>query len=574
MRLVCLRFFTQLVHHLPSPLLPAIHRPLQTLISQGDQQAVIRLIHTVVCHFKTTRAMMDLFFERGWCRGLGDKVWRCGLHGQVYSSPEKIQWNMFLMPRFDLFIQLMDAMNKPGDTGDIARDAILMTLESIATDPEYACYIIEYSGFCQIIADRLAYLFTTLPNNNDHHQHHVTPAIQYTKPSMITKNQLMITINADPRLRRRAYKKFSFDETMMMGYDGFFTHWDYLNKVARVADERLLTALLVQLTNRFWHPVVCTRLTSSSSSNMATLTMYFTEMVRRLIDPTLLQGFLEVFLGDDGNLRSMLIYRMASNDMDLSLATLQLFDTILATYHPFATYNLVLQHYMDDDNDDDDDDDDINKSDQVRWVVERVLSFLPSLEDDQEQRLYDDYLYDARERIQYRPPSSMISSLSSSSTTITTTKETGLFLQVIFDLFSRLLENSLEQNVMVTRIIQTLASDRRMMDKVIYSNNNKRRNVVDLLDQLTMEAFRRAQLIPQFDARLANAKQHHCVDPAEAIYQDIKSAFTFTDPPPSPTPSMETITTPTTMLIDGYIVLQEFCKELAAVCVIMDQTGF
>lgn len=63
---------------------------------------LVKLMHGVFSHFKgANAALMDLFFERGWCRGLGESVWRSSkdgktLHKRRESVEDKIAWNMFL----------------------------------------------------------------------------------------------------------------------------------------------------------------------------------------------------------------------------------------------------------------------------------------------------------------------------------------------------------------------------------------------------------------------------------------------------------------------------------------------
>lgn len=50
-----------------------------------------------------------------------------------------------------MFQFLIDLMNIPGETGEIAREAILFALRLLDNDPEYVCYIVEYSNFCEIM---------------------------------------------------------------------------------------------------------------------------------------------------------------------------------------------------------------------------------------------------------------------------------------------------------------------------------------------------------------------------------------------------------------------------------------
>lgn len=221
---------------------------------------------------------------------------------------------------------------------------------------------------------------------------------------------MIITVNAQSSFKKKRRKKSPFDINFVKSLDAthdkervmdeFYSFWEYLNDVARVAEKRLMTALMTQLTSIFWHPVVCTALSSPSAETATSATAYTTEMIRSLTDQRLLHVFLVVLLSEDHGigkdiepelkenipildlidddkeeeeastqtvsdddvktpeysdkvvvdeitLRSLLINRMDAESQDLSLATLRLFDTILDTYNQFAVYNLVLRNYLD-----------------------------------------------------------------------------------------------------------------------------------------------------------------------------------------------------------------------------------
>ncbi|KAI8329843.1 Retinoic acid induced 16-like protein-domain-containing protein [Chlamydoabsidia padenii] len=806
MRIHCLRFFCSLVINVHAQLLPerAVHVPLQKLITschrliahhyeqlELDPDAcseerhaaiaelsleLVKLMHGVFAHFKgTNAALMDLFFERGWCRGLGENVWRSGKDGKTChkrreSLDEKIQWNMFLMPRFDMFTHLIDFMNIPGETGEIAREAILFALRLLEGDPEYVCYIVEYSGLCEVMAERLALLFAMLPKNMGAFtiasNNRVVPVrppkrrIQFSIPAMITNNSLMITVNAHNSFRRKRRKKSPFDTNFIrtlentrdgeMLVDTFYSFWEYLNDVARVADKRLMTALMAQLTTSLWHPVVCTALSSPSIEGATAATAYTTEMIRSLTDQSLLHAFLVVLVGEEGGvgkdlepeikpvtssslheleedddddddgdedddddddskknsiittsidddltLRVLLIHRINADDKDLSLATLRLFDTMLETYNQFVIYNLVLRNYVDigpdgeyvtttpasttttnssvittemsnesilsDDSKTVNSNDEFtmardsnnkeNKTDKVRWLVERVLSLLP-LEDElermkspalstmitqpgvgqqqqptthnngqQQQQVvvpgnsYDDYFHEARERFQYgvlarsfwqtpyppvknrqdveretedrkgRPkrPKSMVvgreaarlmNTLSPSSHLSTNDQDDlikrcsnyeGLFLHRLFDLFAKMLESSMEQNLLVTSILQKIAGmvDRRVdgvicdwrairvgEDGSLYggvwtlptTTTKTRRSLYALLEQVTFEALKRAQLVPNFETRISLAKKRgvSSVSDNTMYYQQQQQQQQRSSPPLHLSPSQST----------------------------------
>lgn len=236
---------------------------------------------------------------------------------------------------------------------------------------------------------------------------------------MITNNSLIITVNAQSSFKKKRRKRSPFDinfvRTLDSTHDGeriiddFYSFWEYLNDVARVAEKRLMTALMAQLTTSFWHPVICTALSSPSAETATAATAYTTEMIRSLTDQRLLHVFLVVLLGEDSGigkdiepevktyipiqdlidddrddesasvqttsdddtkvsdeqaaletpnrnsmdadegltLRLLLINRIDAENHELALASLRLFDTIMETYNQFAIYNLVLRNYLD-----------------------------------------------------------------------------------------------------------------------------------------------------------------------------------------------------------------------------------
>ncbi|CAO3588673.1 unnamed protein product [Absidia cylindrospora] len=454
---------------------------------------LVKLFHGLFSEFQGDHTTcMDLFFRPGWCKGLGKNVWKSGddndekvVRQRRASLDKKIQWSVSLIPRFDMFSYLIDFMNMPGETGEIARDAILIALQLLEGDPEYTCYIVEYSGLCQVMVgmththkkedmfsnerfdqvERLALLFALLPKNEGtftiKSSKHVVPVhgplgnIQFSMPAFIKEK--INNINAPNNLRRKPRKSSPFDtyfyRTLLKTInntlpihpnvdvdptitDTFYTMLEYMNDVAGVAEKHLMTALLTQLTTGFWHPIVCTALSSPYDNSATAATTYTTGMIQRMTDRTLLHAFLVVLLGEEGGvgkdlrpepeafiqfyawkcgftssvnnhlLRVLLIDRMryAVGKRGLLLATLRLFDAVLDTYNQFAIYNLVLRNYISDDskrvhsNDDDDSTLDLNpKEPKIRKVMLLIGGMVSLLRGES----YHGYLYEAKKQLQY-----------------------------------------------------------------------------------------------------------------------------------------------------------------------------
>jgi hypothetical protein len=50
-----------------------------------------------------------------------------------------------------MFSMLLEFINTPGETSEIAREAVLFALRMADNDPEFLCYIVEYSGFAETL---------------------------------------------------------------------------------------------------------------------------------------------------------------------------------------------------------------------------------------------------------------------------------------------------------------------------------------------------------------------------------------------------------------------------------------
>lgn len=238
--------------------------------------------------------------------------------------------------------------------------------------------------------------------------------VHFSVPAVVATNNLAVAASAHHSFIKKRRKRSPFDadfvrslEMMADGeriVDEFYSFWELLNDMARVGEKRLTTALTAQLTTTFWHPVICTALSSTYPELAIATTKYTTEMIKSLTDQMLLQSFLVILIGERGGvgkdlepevrqiptseqekepveeeeeevetkeeakedqdeqiqspketganqeeitLRRLLISRINQEPELLALCTLRLFDTILETYNQFAVYNLVLRNYLD-----------------------------------------------------------------------------------------------------------------------------------------------------------------------------------------------------------------------------------
>lgn len=138
MRKHCLRFFSTFIINVPASELHtrSICIPLQKLIQSthrviahhynqladskmdtGESSVerrnaiaevsleLVGLLRSVISRLRDSKAMMDILFERGWCSGLGEKVWKekstedNRIQRRNLTAPDKLAWNVFIQVR-------------------------------------------------------------------------------------------------------------------------------------------------------------------------------------------------------------------------------------------------------------------------------------------------------------------------------------------------------------------------------------------------------------------------------------------------------------------------------------------
>ncbi|KAI8583121.1 hypothetical protein K450DRAFT_224325 [Umbelopsis ramanniana AG] len=455
MRTHCLRFFSTFIINVPASELHtrSICIPLQKLIQSthrviahhynqladsktdtGESSVerrnaiaevsleLVGLLRSVISRLRDSKAMMDILFERGWCSGLGEKVWKekstedNRIQRRNLTAPDKLAWNVFIQPRFTMFSMLLDFINTPGETSEIAREAVLFALRMVDNDPEYLCYIVEYSGFAETLADRLAMMFATTlddssafkwtPNTKLSFRYPPKYPVQSCTPLVFNDVSIYPSLNApcSGKRRKRQYSTFDIHFWKLLTSqqnqeaitDEFFALWEYLNDVMRRSSPILSASIGFHLYTHFWQPVLTSTLCSSKQEITHITTVRITEMVRSLKDRSLQHLFMLFLLGEHGGdtldllpestpstiavignegngdidlsshssnlritLRQVLINRITDSDESLSVVTIRLFDTIIETHNQFVICNLLLRNYSDgktNENDSGDDD--------------------------------------------------------------------------------------------------------------------------------------------------------------------------------------------------------------------------
>lgn len=70
---------------------------------------LVGLLRSVISRLRDSKLLMDILFERGWCNGLGEKVWKekstedNRIHRRSLTATDKLAWNVFIQVRVLIF---------------------------------------------------------------------------------------------------------------------------------------------------------------------------------------------------------------------------------------------------------------------------------------------------------------------------------------------------------------------------------------------------------------------------------------------------------------------------------------
>jgi hypothetical protein len=171
----------------------------------------------------------------------------------------------------------------------------------------------------------------------------------------------------------------------------------------------------------------------------------------------------------------------------------------------------------------------------------------------------------------------------------------GTFISMIFEQLENFLQVSLERNLVLTSIISKLACvlDGKI-DMLLYGNFdfdknssstdniNTRKSLINVLEKIASEAEIGASKVPNFSTRIKLVKRRGMINSSRLSYGPRNSSDTSNNSPMSPrsidlsspdlpvSPSIykDTQINPFakfTNFVNAFIILQEFCKELAAI---------
>lgn len=201
-----------------------------------------------------------------------------------------------------------------------ARDALLLCMSLSKKNKDVALYISEFSNFSVLVASGLSGLYSVLPNIID------DIGMKVTRNSR--NIECSVTILGVPDWHR-----FTPDDVNEInGLLYFVTSLEFSNAIAQVAHTSIRKQLQEFLYRGFLIPVLGEALLQTNIQEQVAATAYLELIVRTVTEPGLLHAVLQFLIKveyDGERLLNMLIQRIQSNDMQLSLVSLALFESMI-----------------------------------------------------------------------------------------------------------------------------------------------------------------------------------------------------------------------------------------------------
>uniref|UniRef100_A0A8C8S5D8 Family with sequence similarity 160 member B2 n=1 Tax=Pelusios castaneus TaxID=367368 RepID=A0A8C8S5D8_9SAUR len=213
-----------------------------------------------------------------------------------------------------------------------AQENLLLVI-SVA-QPAAATYLVQNSALSSLVTDHLCDLYNTVPTSAD--------------PADITSLE-----RVSWRLQNNSTDEGSFPGKESL--DAFFGWLDYCDHLVREAHPVVAAALTDAISKKLFQGILRPQLLQMSELGILTSTAMLTAMVRQISAPVLLQETVIFLLGTERGpeaitdspqhlLRSQLIEHCNHLSDEISLTTLRLFEELLRKPHEHVLYNLVLRN--------------------------------------------------------------------------------------------------------------------------------------------------------------------------------------------------------------------------------------
>ncbi|KAM6294612.1 FHF complex subunit HOOK-interacting protein 2B [Aegotheles albertisi] len=455
---------------------------------------------------------------------------------------------------------------------------------------EVATCLVRSSTLCQLLTEHLCDLYSAVPPST-----HPTDVLALERASWRSQGDAA------------GDGVFPGKENLA----AFFSWLDYLDEVVMGAQPLVAEAVTTAVEDRFYRGILEPQLLQMSELTLLSTTAMLTGTVRQIRSAPLLHHLVLFLLGPDQHpetpgdtpqhpLRSHLIDRCNHLSDEISLASLRLFEELLRKPHQHVAQSLVLRNleargYLQrsppapdergpPETDPDEEGLDLEEEDpyftdgfpdasfgmakkplpgsapsgrgQVGEVVSSFLCLVPEeakTSSCMEEGGYDTYVQDALGMVQACRASTAPWGWPSAPRPLDTcppegTFYEGHFLQVLFDRMSRILDQPYSLNLQVTSVLSRLAAfphphlHEYLLDPYLNLAPGCR-SLFSILVRVIGDLMQRLQRVPQFRAKLLLVRRQLLgLVPGEQMDH--------------------------TMLFQGVVVLEEFCKELAAIALV------
>uniref|UniRef100_T1IIV5 FHF complex subunit HOOK-interacting protein C-terminal domain-containing protein n=1 Tax=Strigamia maritima TaxID=126957 RepID=T1IIV5_STRMM len=580
-------FFSQLLTRIKQPMLPhiSVHRPVQRLVKMcGEVKAApteaeeVQFVCIICAKLKDASHLVNFFMEP------------TKKSVTETSSEEQGAGSEICLVDFPLVNSLI-TLCQSADNNIILKACEGLLLCSSLQDDSAASSIINRSSFCDLLIDRLCHFYGVLPAALD--------------PNAIELVEAKWGLDA-----------FNFHEDVLW-FSGkrqlisFLSWLDFCDQLMKEAHPLISDKLASSMKQRWLIDVIEPVILEGQEPNSITAVAYITRCIQLMSSKHMLNEFAAFLFGDNNDIeirgllnhpmKKFLIEKCNSESHEIAIIFLKLFECFLEKYNESVFHNLVLinllgREYFDHTLVDfqaswsDEEDERIRKGfydsdispgsspisrtlapSNIHKIINCFLLLLPDeLKscDAADDVGYENYLRDAHR--QFRDCATSCAAFNWPREAITREEQTasdtssaesqpeadtfiffeGSFLQILFDKLEQLLEQPYELSLQVTSIVSKLALlphpylHEYLLNPLIPQPLGSR-SLFSVLEKLASDVHIKAQSVPQFKRKLYLTRQDLLGESGE-----------FTSGSSSSNSDG---------FLEGIIVLEEFCKELAAI---------
>eukprot|EP00795_Rhopilema_esculentum_P011971 gene11971-2553_t len=331
-------FFTNLLGKMAQPLLPHVnvYKPVHKLIRCcGEVKAApteneeVQFLCQVCSKLKQDPYLVNFFLEA--------PVESADQGLKEINAPVEEATGEGLRPEYALVDALLE-LNRSEDSRVAIKACEGLLLCSSIREDNAATVIVLYTALCERMADRLCKLFQSLPDSMD-------PA-----------DVALISAKWGLDIYSDDHNSVSFPGKRQL--ISVLSWLDYINSLCKEAHPMVSRGLGEAIRDRFLMSLMQSKLLQASESGIISTTAILIRCLKIIDAPILLNEFCTFILGDDTDcevegqdgghrLRNMLIKRIDHLSDLLSLETLRLFEALLNLPHEAVLRNLVIRNLED-----------------------------------------------------------------------------------------------------------------------------------------------------------------------------------------------------------------------------------